>query len=138
MKLLDKIDYHKLKEAVNQVTINNLFARSVIEQHVSGTIYVDDTEDPETYYVIHPYGMSLLFGDCHNETFNKSFRDYVLNRHKPRDTDEWMQAWPDTWHHVFKGLLDDELKPGGQAGIVEQHTRVNFRFDKESDRKSVV
>ena len=73
MVLLDKSDYGKVLQPLKKVTINNLFARAVIEQTVSGKIYVDDPINPKTFYVVHPYGMTLLFGESNNEKFNKTF-----------------------------------------------------------------
>ena len=73
MKLLEKEDYTKLTEPIKKVTINNLFARSVIEHKVTGKVFVDNPENPKTYYVVHPYGMTLLFGECNNEAFNSNF-----------------------------------------------------------------
>ena len=55
MELLDKIDYGKAVESFKKVTINNLFARAVIEQTVFGKIFVNDKPNPKTFYVVHPY-----------------------------------------------------------------------------------
>ena len=40
MVLLNKEDFNKVIEPLKNVTINNLFARSVIEKHVSGLEYI--------------------------------------------------------------------------------------------------
>ncbi|MFA7302082.1 MAG: GNAT family N-acetyltransferase, partial [Candidatus Shapirobacteria bacterium] len=79
MELLDKIFYERLTNHLKQVRINNLFARSVIEKKISGQVYVDNFENPKTFYVVHPYGMSLLFGDSQNTDFNNKFLNYSLN-----------------------------------------------------------
>ncbi len=92
MKLLDKSKYGKLNEAIKRVTFNTLFAEAVIEHKVAGEIFVDDIENPKTFYVVHPYGMTLLFGDSNNEEFNNAFRDYSLNSNNIRDKHEWMKA----------------------------------------------
>lgn len=135
MELLEKEHYKKLVEPLRLVTFNNLFARSVMEQKVTGKIYVDNKDQPSTYYVIHPYGMSLLFGDCHNEAFNIRFRDYALNLSKQRSTHEWMQAFPGEWDTVllrlFNGFMikaaDNTAKQ--EKGIIEVNTRINFKFN---------
>jgi len=137
MKLLDKALYDKLIQPLRQVTINNLFARSVVEKRISGKVYVDQTENPTTFYVVHPYGMSLLFGDFNNQEFNHRFRDYALNLGKERDKHEWMQVYPDDWNSVLSQLLDGYLIKSGEnhqnkdTGIVELNTRVNFKFNQE-------
>jgi GNAT superfamily N-acetyltransferase len=138
MKLLAKADYSKLTEPFEEVTINNLFARSVIERKVTGKIFVDDPDNPSTYYVVHPYGMSLLFGNSNNEAFNKDFRDYALNIDHVRDTHEWMQAFPGNWHPVLSELFEGYLIKQAEnvtkkeTGIIELNTRVNFRFNHGS------
>ena len=79
MILLPDDKFYILSAPLAKVQINNLFARSVIEKHVSGKIFVDQPDNPETYYVIHPYGISLLFGDFNNQNFNSRFKEYALN-----------------------------------------------------------
>lgn len=136
MKLLERRNYNKLTEPLKRVTINNLFARSVIEHCVPGRVYVDNFDNPKTYYVIHPYGMSLLFGDSHNKEFNDSFRDYSLNLNKIREKHEWMQAFPDAWDAVLKELFKDCLIKSSENvekkeyGIIELNTRINFTFNQ--------
>ena len=75
MELLHPKDYGLVSGPVNQVLFNNLFARSVIEHKVTGKDVVDNPGDPKTFYVVHPYGMSLLFGDSENAEFNSKFLD---------------------------------------------------------------
>jgi hypothetical protein len=43
MELLSPTEYHKLTEPVKKVTINNLFARWVIEGHIPGKVYAYHT-----------------------------------------------------------------------------------------------
>jgi GNAT superfamily N-acetyltransferase len=132
MYLLDKADFSKAIGSLRTVAINTLFARFVIERKVSGKIYVDDLNNPATYYVIHPYGMSLLFGDCKNETFNNAFAEYALNKNKPRNAFEWMQAFPYEWNDKLAMLFGDNLVGSktntNESGVIELNTRVNFKF----------
>ncbi len=134
MKLLPIEHYHLLSEPLKKVTINHLFARSVIEQKITGKIYVDDPAGPKTFYAVHPYGMSLLFGDSSNEEFNNRFRNHALNRNHTRSKHEWMQAFPAGWDTVLPELFRGCIIPaavnteGKKAGIIELNTRVNFRF----------
>ena len=137
MKLLDNESYEKLIQPLKQVTINNQFARSVVEKHITGKVYVDNTQHPTTFYVVHPYGMSLLFGETENQEFNRQFREYSLNLNKTRDRYEWMQAYPSEWHQVLEELWDGHLVksaenlPDKETGIIELNTRVNFKFNRE-------
>jgi hypothetical protein len=106
-----------------------------VEKHVFGTIYVDKTDKPETFYVIHPYGQSLLFGKIDNDVFNLKLLNYMLNKSRLRDKNEWLQAYPDTWNKKLSELLGDKLfKPGEnsrnvKADTIEINTRVNFKFN---------
>ncbi|PKP32391.1 MAG: GNAT family N-acetyltransferase [Bacteroidetes bacterium HGW-Bacteroidetes-16] len=137
MELLDKIFYERLTNHLKQVRINNLFARSVIEKKISGQVYVDNFENPKTFYVVHPYGMSLLFGDSQNTDFNNKFLDYSLNTNKIRDKYEWMQAYPSDWDKVLSELYGNRLikaaenKENKVSGIIELNTRINFKFNRE-------
>ncbi len=134
---LEKENYSRLIEPLRQVAINNLFARAVVEDRANGTVYVDDVDDPKTFYVLHSYGMSLLLGDHTNEKFNAAFREYALNTKRARDRYEWMQAFPAAWDgaldQLFAGNLvrSAENKTNPDETKVELNTRVNFRFNPE-------
>jgi RimJ/RimL family protein N-acetyltransferase len=134
MKLLNPGEYNKLTEHVKKVAINNLFARWVIEGHISGRVYVDQADRPGTFYVVHPYGMSLLFGDSSNQAFNERFKAYALNLNGARDKFEWMQAFPNSWDQVLNELFKDHLIKSSEnilntsEGIIELNTRINFKF----------
>jgi len=135
MFLFDKSKYYQLNELVKQANFNHLFARAVLENHVNGLVYVDNTENPKTCYIIHPYGISLLCGDCNDESFNSKFLKYILNDSKTRNKAEWMQAFPDSWHVKLKDLLANKMiKPlddsfdNDEFKIVE-NTRINFTFN---------
>jgi GNAT superfamily N-acetyltransferase len=133
MELLKENAYDKLIRPLNLVSINNLFARAVVEKHIQGKIYVDNPERPKTYYVVHPYGMSLLFGDAHNLSFNLKFRDYALELSISRDRQEWMQAYPNNWDQVLSDLFGASLVKStdthNNQNIIALNTRVNFIFN---------
>lgn len=136
MHLLPQEDFHKARPALREVQINNFFARSVVEGNVSGKVYVDDVDNPKTFYVAHPYGMSLLFGEHTNDHFNREFLQYALNTARQRDKFEWMQAFPSAWDEMLRLLFGKKLVPLAEntsqvPGTVELNTRVNFRFDRK-------
>jgi len=137
MILLDKSEYGKASEALRAVTINNLFARSVLEKVIKGSVYVDNTEHPETFYISHPYGMSLLFGKTDHTDFNVRFRDYALNTFKIRDRYEWLQVFPEVWNQTLSELFADKIvkskeNTGNEINNkIEENTRVNFKFNRE-------
>jgi hypothetical protein len=136
MKVLTKENYDKAMPYLAEVNINSLFARTVVEHKIKGEIYVDNVENPKTFYIIHPYGMTLLLGESKNEKFNKSFKDYVLSVNKKRSNDEWMQAFPDSWHIELEKLFGSDLITSiktthdHEQQKVEINTRVNFIFDR--------
>ena len=135
MILLEKSDYYKVREPLKSVKSNHLFARTIVEQHLDGKIYVDNVETPGTFYIIHPYGMSLLFGKSDNEGFNSNFLDFAFNTNKIRNRAEWMQAYPNDWNTKLSDLFGNKMiKSTDNSNMevdckVELHTRVNFRFD---------
>jgi GNAT superfamily N-acetyltransferase len=135
MQLLDTKEYHKLILLIDKVQINSLFARSVIECHIPGKVYADNDDSPKTFYVVHPYGMSLLFGESTNLSFNNQFKEYALNLNGAGDKFEWMQAFPNDWDLVLNELFKDCLIKSSEnistrkEGIVELNTRINFKFN---------
>lgn len=137
MILLDRCEYGKATEALRAVTINNLFARSVLEKVIKGTVYVDNPEHPETFYISHPYGMSLLFGKTDHADFNARLRDYALNTFKIRDRHEWLQVFPEAWNQTLAELFAGKIvKSKDNTGKdnnnkIEENTRVNFKFNRE-------
>jgi len=141
MNLIEKKYYHTLIEPLKCVIINNLFARSVIEQKVLGKVYVDNFDNPRTYYIVHPYGMSLLFGDCNNIDFNEKFKEYALNTNFERKKHEWMQAFPCNWDSVLSNLFGNFMIKSSdniekkEHEIIELNTRVNFKFNEQKYRE---
>lgn len=137
MLLLPAGKYSLLKEKIKLVTVNNLFARSVIEGHVRGKVFADNISDPQTWYIVHPYGMSLLAGDCGNEEFNSSFLVYATSGGSSPERYEWMQTFPRDWDAVLDDMFGSLIirSPGndgaGSEGKIEVHSRVNFEFRRE-------
>ncbi len=135
---LKKQDYHKASKSLKKVTFNSLFARAAVEGHVSGKIFADSQDEPTTFYVIHPYGMTLLFGSHRNKNFNEAFKDHSLNKNGLRNTFEWMQAYPDNWDNTLKALYGNQFITSSDnsenidSGIVELNTRVNFQFNPQN------
>lgn len=134
MLLLPNQNYFKLTEPLKSVTINNLFARFVVENRVAGSVYVDHVEAPSTFYVLHSYGMSLLFGDNKNEKFNAAFREYALNINKNRNSHEWMQAFPAAWNDTLSEMFKNHSVKSADnlnnnENKIELNTRVNFKFN---------
>ncbi len=131
MILLEKHNYDLALEPIEELKINTLFAQSVIKHHITGKVYADSIEKPTTFYVIHPYGMTLLFGDLENEKFNDEYIEYILNVNKTRSQVEWMQVSPDSCNEKFLRLLENASRKKGSTieEKIEKNTRVNFKFN---------
>lgn len=139
MKLLNKDQYYKAAKPLEEVSFNHLFARAVMSQKIDGLIYTDNSDVPKSFYIVHPYGMSLLFGNYECEEFNKQLIEYILNANRSRGRIEWMQVYPDDWNSKLLTSLGNQLltkkqKDEGripESGFVkiEEQTRVNFKFD---------
>jgi len=120
---LNKNQYDILLKPVLDIPFNMLMARSVISGHTDGKIYVDSLENPQTFYIIHPYGMTYLCGDSHNEAFQAALYDYFTQRSFPRKKAEWLQAFPRDWDGFMDSLVEE--------GIVLLSRRLNFTFNAD-------
>jgi GNAT superfamily N-acetyltransferase len=137
MQILKPHEYSIVDTLLRSVPINTLFARAVIEGHVSGKVYVDNRHAPGVCYVAHPYGMSLLFGSTDNPRFNERLELY-LRGDAPRSESEWLQVYPDDWNRKLEEMLgpglirvgsDNSAAPEGDRQVV-QRVRVNFCFNR--------
>ena len=146
---LEPEHYDKVIESLKNVTINTLFAKSVIHRQIPGSVYVDSDIEPKAFYIAHPYGMSLLFGDTDNESFNRDLFRYLINKDKAKNKSEWLQVFPSAWsakietnlgpYFIKKDPIDknEVLKPNANTKIVE-NTRVNFIFDHNEYKKATI
>ncbi len=139
MQVLPQEDYQEILQLLKEVPFNCYFARSVVEKHVTGTIFVDDTRDPHNAYILHPYGMSLLIGDAKNSEFDSWLYSYLLDENKQRRQNEWMQVYPDVWNEkiatkLSSRITDSEHASNNCTDFIEMHRRVNFRFNNEKFR----
>ena len=134
MRPLPERNWRKAIRALDGVGINHLFALAVLEGQVEGEVYADDPLDPAAFYVLHSYGMTLLYGEPQDERFFGEVRARLLNGDGSRKRAEWLQVWPDAWNARLHGMLGRQLRASDESApapdaAVEVHTRVNFRFD---------
>jgi hypothetical protein len=122
-------NYYKVLEPLQEVAINHLFARTVLEQKMDGEVYVDNPEQPSVFYVKHRYGMSLLFGKTNNPNFNCWLANYLLNN----SAGEWLQVFPAEWNDKLAqfvgGNIVDPANSNPEKQQIIRWSRVNFRFD---------
>ncbi|MBC2725660.1 GNAT family N-acetyltransferase [Desulfosporosinus sp.] len=138
--------YDKVIKPLKSVTINTLFAKSVINQQVPGSVYVDCPINPRVFYIVHPYGMSLLFGETENANFNDHLFAYLTNKEKLRNKEEWLQVFPKYWNKKLERLLASYLIKKDITNKIEflgtnydnrkvvENTRVNFVFNPNEYR----
>lgn len=137
MHLLPPTHYPTLHTLLAAVPFNGYFARSVLQHHVRGSVFVDSVDAPHNAYILHPYGMSLLLGDGESEGFKKWLYDYMLNTQGQRQGNEWMQVSSERWSGRIADELGDKLllaehnHAGCYASTIEVNSRVNFEFNAE-------
>lgn len=141
MLKLDRRDYSRALLPLRQVKINTLFAEAVLKGQTTGTVYVDCVQNPRAFYVAHEYGMSLLYGNSENESFNRDLTDYMTNGTGRRASAEWLQADPaGCWDSLLETVQQEHNTLLAEAVIEPEaadkrrmytHTRVNFTFDPE-------
>ncbi len=119
-----------LLPSLRRLPINHLFARSVLEQHVAGRVWLDRQETPMLCHVVHPYGMTLLFGDA--DRTDPHMLKAHLDECRQAAHDQWMQVTPARLAATVDELLEPQAAPAGQpprGPRVQRYTRANFRFD---------
>lgn len=137
-------NYYKALKQLSEVAINHLFAKTVLEQKMDGEVFVDNPDEPTSFYIKHAYGMSLLFGRTDNAEFNRQLTSYLLNENNVHKTSEWLQVFPSEWNDKLNQLLNgkiavpSESKPDNTQVI--KWSRVNFKFQplKYSSRKQKI
>lgn len=141
MILLPPHHYHLVHEHLSEVDANVLFAYSVVNQEVSGKIFVDKLDAPSVFYIAHPYGMSLLLGDTHNDSFNEALRVYLCNQNEMRKKPEWLQVYPSVWQSVLECLVPSYLCFDGifhQKISVMERLNFEFSYEKYSAQKETI
>lgn len=120
MQEMPRNEYWRAIELLSGVSINHLFARAVLEHRCLGDVFVDRVERPGVVYVVHPYGMSLVFGR-EGAPLDDELLFQVVSR--PRAACEWLQVVPPEWGERLTRLASSVTID------VERHTRVNFAFE---------
>jgi GNAT superfamily N-acetyltransferase len=110
--------WHRIMPSLRTLARNTLFARAVAEQDAPGQVFAYPAESPAVVYVVHDYGMSLLYGSTGLAEVDGHLLAEVVRR--PRTTAEWLQVEPDGWAERLR------------EPAVERYTRVNFRFSPQA------
>lgn len=123
---LGRAAYRQLAGTLSGLGMNTLFARAVLEQDAPGRVFAYPAESPAVCYVVHGYGMSLLWGDSGCPEMNASLLGQLLAM--PRTADEWLQVGSDNWAERLTRFAAPASPADPSALVVEQYTRVNFQF----------
>ena len=91
---LSKNRYEVLFDPVMEIPFNMLMARSVISDHTSGRIFVDSCENPKSFYIVHPYGMTYLCGHSGNDEFNIRLFNYFKDKSFARKKTNGFKRFP--------------------------------------------
>ena len=127
---MDPGDYQKALSLLELVPFNVMFARSVVEQRVRGVVFADEEQAPKVFYIVHPYGMSLLLGSNTNTAFNGEWYQRICRGQPQRTQVEWMQVYPDQWEATIAQVAHTSPAMGvSPRHFVEQNTRVNFKLN---------
>ncbi len=144
MHILTTDKYEIAAQNIADVNINCFFAKSVIQHHVKGQIFVDDTERPKAFYVLHPYQMSLLYGAISVDFINNQLKSYLLNTNGSRKKDEYLQVFPSNIEAEIDKLVaqsmcvfDSRVEIDESQYSVVKHQRVNFKFNQTTFRNLV-
>ena len=57
------------RAALAAVPINVGFVRAVLDGTAAGEVWCDRVHAPRAFHVVHPYGMSLVWGDAVDDAF---------------------------------------------------------------------
>lgn len=132
MILLEKCKYYLCEKALESVPINHFFALSVVRKHVDGQVFVNNPDNPEVFYVKHPYGMSLLFGKTDDENFNNWLKKHISEE---KTSHEYLQASPGAWNELFRIWFSNIWSEIENEQKIWLHTRANFEFFSDEFQK---
>lgn len=109
MIVLDARNYTKVTPIIRSADINTMFALSVLENKVRGKVFVDEEASPASFYIQHPYGMALLYGETNKEDYYLQLASHMLNSENVRDNFEWLQVYPASLYSKIDVILGTDL-----------------------------
>lgn len=121
------------RRALDDVPSNVGFVRAVLDGTAPGDLWCDRPDDPRAFHVVHPYGMSLVWGPAADEARHEVL-DWLRGRRGSGHA-EWLQIeprWSGLDWHTALGAVPIEVADPLAPPPATLHTRVNFAFDAAS------
>ncbi|MGA6160607.1 GNAT family N-acetyltransferase [Stenotrophomonas sp. NPDC087984] len=115
-----------------RLDMNVGFARAVLDGKVEGQVWMSESVGDGAIHAVHPYGMSLVWGDRVDEAFDELIGRLRLGRYRSRH--EWLQIDPRWTALPWEERLTRPEMPGQVRPTVG--TRINFAFDSDRFRAS--
>lgn len=114
--------------SLDRLGLNNGFARAVLDGKVDGTLVGDRASAPRVLHALHPYGMSLVWGEAVDEAFDAVVAHLRAGAYRGRA--EWLQVDPrwDTlpWDRALGAV---PAEGADESAPCTRYARVSFRFD---------
>ncbi len=108
-----------------RLEMNVGFARAVLDGKVEGQVWTADSVGNGAIHVVHPYGMSLVWGRHLDKAFDELIERLRLGHYRSRD--EWLQIDPRWTHLPWLERLSTPDTPMRARPAVD--ARINFAFD---------
>lgn len=124
--------------SLDSVPLNTGFIRIVLDGQVEGRLWVDRLELPRVMHALHPYGMSLVWGDAVADAFDQVINHLRSGKYRAA-RDEWLQIDP-RWESLDwdRRLASEETPASIGSAPCCRHERVNFSFDEGCFQRSAV
>lgn len=116
-----------------RLDMNVGFARAVLDGKVEGQIWMSDSFGDGAIHVVHPYGMSLVWGNHVDEAFDELIQRLRTGRYRLRD--EWLQIDPRWTDLPWLERLATPETPAQARPAVD--ARINFTFDPDRFRSAL-
>lgn len=113
------------RTALDGIPLNTLFAAAALD--AGAPLWSDRDVDPRAFHVVHPYGMSFVWGPAVDEVLPA-----VVERLTSRTVgEEWLQVEPRWTALDWDGALGAAVGRGSNV-VVTRFARVNFTFDADA------
>ncbi|WP_341579536.1 GNAT family N-acetyltransferase [Microbacterium schleiferi] len=112
-----------VENSLARVGVNVGFARAVVTGMVDGSLRAWESAGGTSYHAVHPYGMSLIWGDTVDAEFDRIISHLQEGQYRSRD--EWLQIDPRWADLPWERELTRSI---GMSGLSIRQ-RLNFEFE---------